>query len=256
MRYNLRYYVTVALSFVGGAMLLYSCGQESVAEDDLEQNLVTEYGINMEVVMSENGDRSYVFVAPLLEGYSLAKEPYREFREGVEVTTFYKDSTKGVDMVMTSNYAIYYTGKELWEAKGDVVVTKADGKTLYTQQLFWNAKTKRIYTNVDYKLIQNKGRDVFVGVGFEANDDFSNWRLRSTKGRMEFEMAPQGADSLSTQDSLSTTKSAEPAQPPLPMVKRTPPPMPERKPSAPLAQPQQNKLQREVGEMVDIPQQR
>ena len=34
-------------------------------------------------------------------------------------------------------------------SKGNVVVEKSDGKTLYTQQLFWNARTKKIYSNVD-----------------------------------------------------------------------------------------------------------
>ena len=38
-----------------------------------------------------------------------------------------------------------------------------DGKTLYTQQLFWNARTKKIYSNVDSKIVQNNGRDVFIG---------------------------------------------------------------------------------------------
>ena len=90
---------------------------------------MTEYSEDLSVVMSQNGRRSYHFVTPLLEGYSLAREPYREFRKGVKITTYQNDSLTTVDAVLTANYAIYYENRELWEAKGNVVVEKSDGKT-------------------------------------------------------------------------------------------------------------------------------
>lgn len=158
---------------------------------------MTEYSEDLSVVMSQNGRRSYHFVTPLLEGYSLAREPYREFRKGVKITTYQNDSLTTVDAVLTANYAIYYTDRELWEAKGNVVVEKSDGKTLYTQQLFWNSRTKKIYSNVDSKIVQNNGRDVFIGEGFESDEEFKDWRFRRMKGRMEVEMK-QAADSTAT----------------------------------------------------------
>ena len=112
-----------------------------------------------------------------------------------------------MDAVLTANYAIYYENRELWEAKGNVVVEKSDGKTLYTQQLFWNARTKKIYSNVDSKIVQNNGRDVFIGEGFESDEEFKDWRFRRMKGRMEVEMK-QSADSAAT-DSTSVRRVAE-----------------------------------------------
>ncbi|MEG2576720.1 MAG: SAM-dependent methyltransferase, partial [Glutamicibacter sp.] len=50
-------------------------------------------------------------------------------------------------------------------------------KTLYTQQLFWNAQTKKIYSNVDSKIVQSGGRDVFIGEGFESDEGFKDWHL-------------------------------------------------------------------------------
>ena len=93
-----------------------------------------------------------------------------------------------MDAVLTANYAIYYEKRELWEAKGYFVVEKSDGKTLYTQQLFWNAQTDKVYSNVDSKIVQNNGRDVFIGEGFESDASFKEWRFRRMKGRMEVEM--------------------------------------------------------------------
>ena len=181
----------VALSVVGSAILLFSCDNAGEGETEAsKETMMTEYSENLSVVMSQNGRRSYHFKAPLVEGYSLAREPYREFRKGVEMTTYKDDSLSTVDAVLTANYAIYYENRELWEAKGNVVVEKSDGKTLYTQQLFWNARTKKIYSNVDSKIVQNDGRDVFIGEGFESDEEFKDWRFRRMKGRMEVEVEP------------------------------------------------------------------
>lgn len=199
----------VALSVVGSAILLFSCDNAKEGETEAsKETMMTEYSENLSVVMSQNGRRSYHFKAPLVEGYSLAREPYREFRKGVEMTTYKDDSLSTVDAVLTANYAIYYENRELWEAKGNVVVEKSDGKTLYTQQLFWNARTKKIYSNVDSKIVQNGGRDVFIGEGFESDEEFKDWRFRRMKGRMEVEIEPTGrADS--TVDSTAVTRSVE-----------------------------------------------
>lgn len=187
--------IRVALSVAGSAILLFSCADKDTGRASAsEETMMTEYSEDLSVVMSQNGRRSYHFVTPLLEGYSLAREPYREFRKGVKITTYQNDSLTTVDAVLTANYAIYYENRELWEAKGNVVVEKSDGKTLYTQQLFWNARTKKIYSNVDSKIVQNDGRDVFIGEGFESDEEFKDWRFRRMKGRMEVEMK-QSADS-------------------------------------------------------------
>ena len=198
MKHLLARYIRVALPFVGSAILLFSCGQHEAGDSSAsDESVMTEYSENLTVLMSQNGRRSYHFVTPLLEGYSMAKEPYREFRRGVKITTYKDDSLSTVDAILTANYAIYYETRQLWEAKGNVVVEKSDGKTLYTQQLFWNQKTKKIYSNVDSKIVQSGGRDVFVGEGFESDEEFKDWRFRRMSGRMEVEVSPSDrADSV------------------------------------------------------------
>ena len=123
-------YFRVALSVAGSAILLFSCGEQDAAASGSEETMMTEYSENLSVVMSQNGRRSYHFVTPLLEGYSQAREPYREFRKGVKITTYKNDSLSEVDAVLTANYAIYYENRELWEAKGNGVVRNSDGKQI------------------------------------------------------------------------------------------------------------------------------
>ena len=123
--------IRVALSVTGSAILLFSCADKDAGRASAsEETMMTEYSEDLSVVMSQNGRRSYHFVTPLLEGYSLAREPYREFRKGVKITTYQNDSLTTVDAVLTANYAIYYENRELWEAKGNVRGHNAGGEIL------------------------------------------------------------------------------------------------------------------------------
>ena len=189
----------VALSVMGSAILLFSCERDE-AEDAAasEETMRTEYSENLSIVESQNGRRSYHFVTPLVEGYSLAREPYREFRKGVKITTY------------------------KWEAKGNVVVVKSDGKNLYTQQLFWNQQTKKIYSNVDSKIVQNDGRDVFIGEGFESDEEFKDWRFRRMKGRMEVEVKPTEQEVEVVPDSTAGSRTGASGPVPAPQSWRQP----------------------------------
>ncbi len=180
--------------------MLFSCdAKKTVEEETNNERMMTEYSENMSIVMSENGRKSYHFETPLIEGYQLARDPYREFRKGIRITTFTNDSLAMQDAVLTANYAIFYENRRLWEAKGDVVVIKADGKQLYTSQLFWNQATKKIYSNVDSKIVD--GDEVTYCEGFESDESMKEWRYRKIKGVTYFTM--EETDSTATRPSAA-----------------------------------------------------
>lgn len=208
-----------ALLIFGSAMVFICCGgeeskQEHVKDEFSLERVMTESSDNLTIVMSENGRPSYKFTAPKVEGYTLAKEPYREFRKGVHITTFGKDSLHTKDGSLTANYAIYYEERKLWEAMGDVVVKKSDGKELYSQQLFWNAQTRRIYSNVDTKILDRSTGDVYLGEGFESDEDMVDWSFRKMKGRMTMEVeSTKPPKQEQPSDSLAVETIALPKEP-------------------------------------------
>ena len=206
---------------MGSATLLFSCGKTSPkVEYDLE-TLMTERSENRTIVMMENGKRSYSFTAPLIEGYSLAQNPYQEFNRGIKLTTYTSDSLSLQDATIKANYAIYYDKQKLWEAKGDVVIIKKnrkDGDTVvtgntevYTQQLFWDARTKKIYSNVDTKVLQPDGWH--SGVGFEADEDLKNIHFRKYKSEMEFDFSPVDESQQQEDKKAAKPKSNNPPKP-------------------------------------------
>ncbi len=195
MRKQIKYSSLVALLIVGSAITLLSCTEHKAPPRAVSyETLMGESSDNLTVVVSENGRPSYRFITPLLEGYNMAREPYREFRKGIEIITYHDDSLQSEDSRLRSNYAIYYSKLKLWEAKGDVVAIKQDGKELYTQQLFWNSSTKRIYSNVDTKIIDTNTGDTYIGEGFESDEEMNNWTFRKMKGKMSVDTSPTEPD--------------------------------------------------------------
>ena len=214
--------ISVALLCLGSAILLYSCKEAATSSAPAPESIMTEQSENLTIVVSENGRKSYRFTTPLLEGYMLGRDPYREFRKGISITTYKDDSMTTVNTHLVSNYAIYYENRKLWEAKGDVVVTKADGTKLYTQQLFWNSLTKRIYSNVDTKIVT--ATDTFIGEGFESDEELLEPRFRRWKGKMQVdsEQMQPGGGSTSSKSASKSKSSAKPKKESKPKVATKP----------------------------------
>ncbi len=193
-------YMVVALSFVGSAILLFSCeSTKQVADDANYETLMTEYSENMAMTMSENGQKSYHFETPLIEGYAMAKDPHKEFRKGIKITMYEKDSLQSSSATLVANYAIFYEERKLWEAKGDVKVEQTGGRKLFTSQLFWNQVTHTIYSNVDCKIVQ--GDQIYHCEGFESDEQMKEWSYRKVKGVTYFEESElQGGNSAADAD--------------------------------------------------------
>ena len=166
--------------------------------------MMTQQSENLTVIQTKEGNLSFRFSAPLLEEYEYAEEPYIEFRKGIEIET-YNDSTQTVEAKLSANYAIFMKRQQLWEAKGNVRGSNADGNQLETEQLFWNQKSKRVYSNVDSKITQ-KG-DVIYADGFESNERFDDFVMRKVKGKVTVDTTPK-------QDSVAGTPRRRSGGPP------------------------------------------
>ena len=215
LKHSLIRNLSVALPLLGSAILLFSCQAsapqtEEPTESQNAENMMTEYSENLSIVMSENGLKSYHFETPLMEGYTLARDPYREFRKGIKITMFEEDSTSNDAATLTANYAIFYENRKLWEAKGDVVVIQTNGRRLYTQQLFWNQSTHRIYSNVDSRIVD--GDEMTDCEGFESDEEMTQWKYRKLKGVTYFTMSEDGGVKSDSTKVDKTSPKNEPAK--------------------------------------------
>ena len=193
--------------------MLFSCEAPKPQEEEVSyENVMTEYSENLSITQSENGRKAYHFQTPLMEGYSMAHDPYREFRKGIKIVMFDSDSLSSVSATLTANYAIFYEDRKLWEAKGDVVAVNKDGRRLYTSQLFWNQATHRVYSNVDSKIVS--ADEVYHCEGFESDEKMKDWTYRKLKGVTyvnDTEFNKESASEGGTQEPAESNKKSQEA---------------------------------------------
>lgn len=117
---------------------------------------------------------------PLLIKHDNEKDPYIEFPKGVKIVEY--DAKMNVISSITAQYAKNFTGEDRWEAKNNVIAVNVKGDTLKTEYLVWDTKNQKIYSDQFVKII-NKDQ-VYTGIGFESNQDFTSYHIKNLKGNM------------------------------------------------------------------------
>lgn len=159
-----------------------SCENEIEKINSLSGNITLPdvSGKNFEIIHSDSGKVRVRILAPELYKYDLAEQPYIEFPRGMKAY-FYDDSLK-IESVIEAGYVKYFQTEKLWEAKNNVEARNLKkNEQLNTEHLFWNEQKKTIYSSTNTRIVTADG--TFYGEkGFEANQDLSKWKLKSSKG--------------------------------------------------------------------------
>ena len=134
-----------------------------------------------DIIYSREGIMEVKIEAPVINNYEEVEEPHITFPEGLRVE-FY-DSTLTIESLFRANYAIYHKPDKLWEAKNNVVAINNEGDTLNTEYLIWNQEEAVIYTDRYVRITTKDG--IIHGKGFEANQNFTNWRIKETTGTIQ-----------------------------------------------------------------------
>lgn len=98
---------------------------------------------------------------------------------GEEVTTLRSDSGR------------YNKAKDLYTVMGNVVVVnKQKQEKLLTPELSWNPVTKKVFTEKRVTVISQMTGEKLYGTGLDANQDFTNYRIRKPSGVFNAEGGP------------------------------------------------------------------
>jgi LPS export ABC transporter protein LptC len=146
-----------------------------------EKLLPLESSKNVEFLYSDSAIVRAKLTSPQIDRYA-GKKPYLELPKGMNII-FYKVD-KSQQSKLTANYGIAYDNgngiMEKMEAKGNVIVINEEGEQLNTEHLIWNALTKKIYTDAFVKITTKD--QVIMGNGMEADQDFSNYKIKDVTG--------------------------------------------------------------------------
>lgn len=171
---------------LGLATMFFSCENDiEVVKRITNPNVLPELtGSDVEIWYSDSAKLKVKIETQQLDRYlKEEKKSYIEFPKGIKVY-FYDDSMR-VNATMSSKYAIYKENERLWEARNNVVVVNTKGERLNTEQLFWDEAKEKIYSNTYSKITSLEGENIGER-GFEARQDFTEWRLNGYRGKSKF----------------------------------------------------------------------
>lgn len=173
---------THILPIILATSLFFSCENE-IAKIKVYTNTedlphITAEGFEM--LVSDSSVIRFKLQTPQLIRHDYEKEPYTEFPKGVKIETF--DANMNIVSSITCLYAKNYDSDDRWEAKNNVIAVNIKGDTLKTEYLVWDTKKEKIYSDQFVKIIQKD--QIYTGIGFESNRDFSSYHIKNLKGHM------------------------------------------------------------------------
>lgn len=166
-------------------LLLYVSLCATSCENDLEKvklygkgrELPVESGLHIKILYSDSARVQVEVNAPVLDRYE-SDNPYVEMPKGLRAF-FYNDRME-VKSRLSADYGIRYERQQRMEARKNVVVVNEKGEQLNTEHLVWDEKEEKLRSD-EFVKITTKDEIIF-GNGFEANQDFSKYRIFKIKG--------------------------------------------------------------------------
>lgn len=131
----------------------------------------------IKILYSDSGKVQVEILAKELNRFE-TENPYIEMPKGLQANFF--DDSMHVKSKLTADYGIRYEREQKMEARRNVVVVNEKGETLNTEHLTWDERTEKLKSD-EFVKITTKG-EIIMGTGFEANQDFSKYKIFNIKG--------------------------------------------------------------------------
>ena len=154
-------------------------------ENDIEKvKLLSDHRIapvetasGIRILYSDSAKVQVEIIAKELNRFE-TENPYIEMPKGLQANFF--DDSMHVKSKLTADYGIRYEREQKMEARKNVVVVNEKGETLNTEHLIWDERTEKLRSD-EFVKITTKG-EIIMGTGFEANQDFSKYKIFNIKG--------------------------------------------------------------------------
>lgn len=147
--------------------------------------LPTASAENFMTVMSDSGRIEVIMSAPLMEQWDNKEAPYTEFRKGIRVEYYDKDTVPHGSV--TAKYGKYDVNSDTWILKDSVVVINEDNDKLETELLNWDQKKDLIYTDRFVKITRMKTEEIIQGFGFESDSHLRRQKIKKVSAIIYFE---------------------------------------------------------------------
>lgn len=133
-----------------------------------------------QTIFADSGKIELILSFPIMEQYDDKDAPYFEFRSGIRVDFYDKDTIPQGSA--TAKYAKYTENNSTWELKDSVVVINENNDKLETELLNWDRKKDFIYTD---RFVKITTIDMIVqGFGFESDSHLNNRKIKKVSAEI------------------------------------------------------------------------
>ncbi len=174
---NIRQYIIscTLLSVVS----LASCEENAIAKVKArfdEKEVDVEVADSVQFIYKEDQYARAVVTGKTVKRYTRTQNKL-EFTDGL-IVRFY-DQLKLIS-VLKADFAENNDSEQKVLVSGNVYMESAKYERMETQELTWDMRAKRVYTD---KAIKIRTPDhIIYGVGFDSDEDFSNYTIRKVNG--------------------------------------------------------------------------
>ncbi|NJW53126.1 LPS export ABC transporter periplasmic protein LptC [Salinimicrobium oceani] len=160
--------------------MLFSCegNLKGVQQMEIPEDAPQAIGAGINLKYTDSGRVVATLRSEKMLDYSNKNFPYREFPDGLIVEFFDEERKKNT---VTANYGVIYNNTGLIDLQGDVEVVTSDSTRLTADQLYWDQANNWVFTDHP-NTIRFKNGAVNEGMGFDSNQEFTNFRSRSNVG--------------------------------------------------------------------------
>lgn len=179
MRFTSRnFFISIVASFF--VAMLFSCegNLREVRELEIPEDAPQAIGSGINLKYTDSGKVVATLKSEKMNDFSNKEFPYSEFPEGLEVEFFDKNNEKNI---VTADYGIIYDDTGLIDLQGNVVIITSDSTRLSADQIYWDQNQNWVFTD-RRNTIKFKNGALNEGLGFDSNQEFSNFRSRSNVG--------------------------------------------------------------------------
>lgn len=156
-------------------LIVSSCENDldNIAKLTTEDTSADELSDSLTIVYTDSAKVKFIVFGEKVEKFNKPKE-MTIINDGLKVEFFDTDGSQKA--ILTSQYGEIKQDKGTFICKYDVVFKNIEkDQTLFTEELQWNQKTKKIFTPGNVTI--QKEDDFLYGIGMEANEDFSWYKI-------------------------------------------------------------------------------
>jgi len=174
---NIRQYI-ISCTLLS-VVLLASCEENDIAKVKAmfdEKEVDVEVADSVQFIYKEDQYARAVVTGKTVKRYTRTQNKL-EFTDGLIVRIY--DQLKLIS-VLKADFAENNDSEQKVLVSGNVYMESAKYEHMETQELTWDMRAKRVYTD---KAIKIRTPDhIIYGVGFDSDEDFSNYTIRKVNG--------------------------------------------------------------------------